>query len=431
MSQPKEYDIFISYSRNDLAEVKAFKETIEKRVPGIRIWFDMTGIESGAEFVDKIHSAIRRSSLMLFCLSDNAIKSKWTKKEVLFADEISKPIVPILLRGSKLNESDWCHFFFSNVNCINSTDTEQVEILIRDLKNLTPQPVLKPEPAPIPIPNSKPTSKPNPHPAPKPKPNPSSTMFRQRTAKQKRATKKTWIWIGVALVSVLCFVFCSITNHIKYEIVDGEAVVKGHSAIMRGNIVIPSTIKRQGATYSVTSIGEDAFRWCDGFTSVSIPNSVTSIGNSAFCHCDGLTFLSIPNSVTSIGSYAFWGCEGLISVSIPNSVTSLGDYAFYSCYGLTSVSIPNSVTTIGNSAFCSCNGLKSVTIPNSVTSIGWSAFAGCSSLTSVTIPESVTNIEASAFKNCDNLKSVTIKDPKCRIRADAFEGCHPDLVIRK
>ena len=111
--------------------------------------------------------------------------------------------------------------------------------------------------------------------------------------------------------------------------------------------------------------------------SPTIPNSVTTIGNFAFCYCWGLTSIIIPNSVTVIGKCAFEGCIGLTSVEIGNSVTSIGRYAFYSCQGLTSINIPNSVTEIGNNAFYWCTGLTSIVIPNSVTSIGNEAFMNC------------------------------------------------------
>ena len=192
-----------------------------------------------------------------------------------------------------------------------------------------------------------------------------------------------------------------------------------------GAVNIPESVTYNGKTYPVTSIGEHAFEYCNGLTSVTIPNSVTSIGYYAFGGCSGLTSIVveegntvfdsrgncnaiiktadneliagcqntlIPNSVTSIGRFAFSGCSGLTSVTIPNSVTSIGEGAFSGCSGLTSVTIPGSVTSIGDYAFSGCSGLTSVTIPNSVTSIGESAFSGCSGLTSVTIPNSVTSI---------------------------------------
>ena len=150
-----------------------------------------------------------------------------------------------------------------------------------------------------------------------------------------------------------------------------------------GDVVIPSSVTNNGTTYSVTSIGDNAFRNCSGLTSITIGNSVTSIGEGAFYECSELISVTIPNSVTSIGDYAFLECSGLTSVTIGNSVTSIGESAFYECSGLTSVTIGNSVTSIGGVAFYKCSGLTSVTIPNSVTSIGDYAFSYCIGLTSI------------------------------------------------
>ena len=113
-----------------------------------------------------------------------------------------------------------------------------------------------------------------------------------------------------------------------------------------GNVVIPESVTYNGATYPVTSIGDRAFCYCSGLTSVTIPNSVTSIGQSAFEGCSELTGVNIPDSVTSIGAYAFLDCSGLTSLTISNSVTNLRSEVFAGCSSLTSVTIPNSVTII-------------------------------------------------------------------------------------
>ena len=190
-----------------------------------------------------------------------------------------------------------------------------------------------------------------------------------------------------------------------------------------GAVVIPETVTYNGTTYSVTNIGDYAFRICSSLTSVTIPNSVTSIGYGAFAYCSSLTSVTIGESVTSIGDDAFAYCTSLTSVTIPESVTSIGDQAFAYCSSLTSVTIPNSVTSIGSSAFYGCSSLTSVTIPNSVTSIGGWAFDGCSSLTSVTIPNSVTSIGDYAFNNCTSLTSVTIPNSVKSIGFLAFYNC--------
>ena len=194
-----------------------------------------------------------------------------------------------------------------------------------------------------------------------------------------------------------------------------------------GEVVIPESVEHEGTAYSVTSIGNNAFQYCDGLTSVTIPNSVTSIGDYVFYGCSGLTSVTIGNSVTSIGWGAFNRCSGLTSVTIPNSVKSIGDEAFYWCSGLTSVTIGNSVTSIGDYVFYGCSALTSVTIPNSVTSIGKWAFLCCSGLTSVTIGNSVTSIGARAFEYCSGLTSVTIPNSVTSISVRAFANC-PELL---
>ena len=253
-----------------------------------------------------------------------------------------------------------------------------------------------------------------------------------------------------------------------------------------GNLTIPDSVTYGGITYAVTSIEERAFRFCNGLTSVTIPNSVTSIGREAFYNCSFLTTVHFnADSCTSVGgSYsdrAFYNCpnittftfgsnvkiipdylcsgmSGLTSVTIPNSVTSIGSEAFRNCSGLTSVTIPNSVTSIGSEAFKNCSGLTTVHFnADSCTSAGGSyfnrAFYGChnittftfgnnvkiipdylcyemGNLTSVTIPNSVISIGREAFKNCSGLTTVHFNADSCTSAGSsyyshrAFYGCH-------
>ena len=184
-------------------------------------------------------------------------------------------------------------------------------------------------------------------------------------------------------------------------------VYDANSSITIANI--PSIVTYNETTYSVTSIGYEAFRNCSSLTSVTIPNSVTSIGDYAFQGCSSLTSVTIPNSVTSIGYSAFFNCRSLTSITIPNSVTSIGGRAFIYCRSLTSVTIPNSVTSIGYEAFRNCSSLTSITIPNSVTSIVESAFAYCDSLTSVTcLAETAPSLGASVFSSTPSTKVLNI-----------------------
>lgn len=98
----KSYDIFISYSRKDIDEVETLVTMLQKCIPQLACWFDLTGIESGDEFTEKIISAIDKSSHVLFMLSDNSMASAWTKKEVTYAKNTGKRVIPVLLKGSKI-----------------------------------------------------------------------------------------------------------------------------------------------------------------------------------------------------------------------------------------------------------------------------------------------------------------------------------------
>ena len=53
-----------------------------------------------------------------------------------------------------------------------------------------------------------------------------------------------------------------------------------------GSIEIPSSIVINEVEYKIASIGESAFYYCSGLTSIIIPNSVTSIGSFAFRGCN-------------------------------------------------------------------------------------------------------------------------------------------------
>ena len=172
-------------------------------------------------------------------------------------------------------------------------------------------------------------------------------------------------------------------------------------------VEIAQSITHDDKTYSVTSIGNNAFIDCSPLTDITIPNSVTYIGDQAFYGCSSLTSITIPNTVTSIGYTAFSGCSSLTSIAIPNSVTSIEGCTFYDCSSLTSIIIPNTVTSIGYQAFHGCSSLTDITI--SANSIGYQAFCDCSSLTGITILNSVT-IQEYAFSGCTNLKSVFITD---------------------
>jgi len=111
---------------------------------------------------------------------------------------------------------------------------------------------------------------------------------------------------------------------------------------------------------NVNSIGTNAFRFCSGLSSISIPESVVFIGSQAFQNCDGIVSLNLPQNLTSISNSAFSSCENLETVNYPNQLKSIGETAFSWCPKLAMIKIPATVTSIGGGAFSNCTALSSI-----------------------------------------------------------------------
>jgi len=176
-------------------------------------------------------------------------------------------------------------------------------------------------------------------------------------------------------------------------------------------------------------------------------NGMSHIGNYAFQYCRGLTSITIGNGVTSIGIHSFHDTpwynnqpEGLIYIGkvayeykgtmpegkkivIEEGSLGIAALAFSGCSGLKSILIPNDVSVIGQSAFSGCSGLESITIPNNVSIIGEGAFSGCSGLESITIPNNVSNIGKYTFKDCIGLTTIVFGSGITYISYDAFYRC--------
>jgi len=125
---------------------------------------------------------------------------------------------------------------------------------------------------------------------------------------------------------------------------------------------------------SVTDIDSNVFFICNNLTAINVETN-----NPNYCSVEGVLFnkdkttliqypvgkqgtYTIPDCVRIVGNGAFEWCSGLTSVTIPDSVTYIGCDTFAHCTSLTSVTIGNGVTNIRYNAFDRCNGLKSVTI---------------------------------------------------------------------
>ena len=144
-------------------------------------------------------------------------------------------------------------------------------------------------------------------------------------------------------------------DNLKYTVTDETThtvELTGYVTKPTGALTIPATVTNESTEYSVTSIGNSAFRSCSSLTAVTIPASVTKIDSYAFSWCSQLTAVTIPEGVATIGYYAFEYCSALTEVNIPASVTNIGSWAFVDCSALTAIHVAE-----GNTAYSSEDGV--------------------------------------------------------------------------
>lgn len=124
--------------------------------------------------------------------------------------------------------------------------------------------------------------------------------------------KKLFFTLISLCLMASAFGFTSVftSGGINYEITSSSSpytVSVAMNGSAEGNISIPASVVNNGITYAVTSLGDFAFDYCTGLTSVTIPSSVTTIGEYAFNNCYSLTTLTIYSTITSIKRVAFDG----------------------------------------------------------------------------------------------------------------------------
>ena len=240
--------------------------------------------------------------------------------------------------------------------------------------------------------------------------------------------------------------------------------ITGYTTIPSGcNLSLPYSVTIGGTSYTLASIGADAFNGCENLSSVNLSGctGLEYIGINAFNGCTNLTSVNLSGctGLASIGANAFNGCTNLTSVNLSGctglttigdsafqftwvaqldlsgctGLTTIGAYAFEGCTNLTSVDLSGrtNLASIGASAFSDC-ALSSVDLSGctSLTSIGAQAFFSSRQLASVKLPESLTTIGFEVFRDCGALEKVTIlAQTPPSLGTKVFEDCAGGLTI--
>ena len=138
------------------------------------------------------------------------------------------------------------------------------------------------------------------------------------------------------------------------SIPDHEALEKKES--VDGDLIIPESIYDPGtnASYTLTYIGELAFRGCKTLKTVDIPGTVKSIGKMAFYNTSA-TSVTLHAGLERIGNQVFYRGQ-FTSITIPASVKIIEPYAFSGCESLSSVTF-KSLPELDDKPFDQCTNL--------------------------------------------------------------------------
>lgn len=83
----------------------------------------------------------------------------------------------------------------------------------------------------------------------------------------------------------------------------------------------------------------------------ALPAGVTIIGDGAFYYATGLTSITLPDSLATIGAWAFGGCNALVTITLPTGVTTISDDAFHYAASLVSAIFAGNAPTMGVTVF--------------------------------------------------------------------------------
>jgi hypothetical protein len=88
--------VYLSYQRKDAEIATLIANALSAK--GVPVWFDRLEINAGTDWVSAILDAIKQADVIVVLVSDLTSKSAWMERELLWAAELQKPIIPVKAR---------------------------------------------------------------------------------------------------------------------------------------------------------------------------------------------------------------------------------------------------------------------------------------------------------------------------------------------
>ena len=241
-----------------------------------------------------------------------------------------------------------------------------------------------------------------------------------------------------------------VTQGMSYTVLDEEnktVTLSASGGNSTGAIVIPSTIKINGESYSVTKTNAAVFKGTS-ITKIYVPDTVVTLGstsgndNGTFANCMDITEVYIGTGIKVFERFSFTSVgknSGVKVFYVAGKVQELGDYAFNAALFSDDCEITfdsSDMRKIGNNVFENgSNSLKKIDSPV-LESIGNRGFASSKSLEYILIPEYCT-VGLYAFNGTDKLQTAIIRSAEDEIKeipkemfSSGTSGYKTDIYIR-
>ena len=122
------YDVFISYSSKDESKAIEIRDYLVEK--NIKCWMAPDSIPMGADYQSEIPEGINNANILVLVLSENSQKSIWVPKEVSYALDQGKCILPFEISKGDLSPA----FKFLLINIQIDDDIKNLSNRIFELK---------------------------------------------------------------------------------------------------------------------------------------------------------------------------------------------------------------------------------------------------------------------------------------------------------
>lgn len=110
-------EVFLSHSSKDRATAQRIATVLSEH--GVPVWYSETNLLGAQQWHDEIGNALARCDWFVILLSPHATKSRWVKRELLYALRHSRyddRIIPINLRACDAARLSWALDDFQHVD---------------------------------------------------------------------------------------------------------------------------------------------------------------------------------------------------------------------------------------------------------------------------------------------------------------------------